>query len=83
MRDLLPSLVASSLGDVQLEERPAPESELDLSAWIEDAVHDAEARTLTIVWAKRRAQRTLGVAAELPRSRGSPAARVQRPSPPW
>lgn len=51
LRDLLPSLVASSLGDVQLEERPAPESELDLSAWIEDAVHDAEARTLTIVWA--------------------------------
>lgn len=51
LRDLLPSLVASSFDGVQLEERSAPVAEVDLSTWIEDVVHHADARTLTIIWA--------------------------------
>lgn len=50
LRDFLPSLVEYSLDRVTLEEREAPSAALDLSAWIDDVVHDAAARTLTITW---------------------------------
>lgn len=51
IRDLLPSLVAGKLDGVQLQEREAPVAEVDLSAWIDEAVHHADARTLTVTWA--------------------------------
>jgi hypothetical protein len=51
LHDVLPSLVACSLDGVRCQERPAPVTDLDMSAWIDDVVHDAEARTLTILWA--------------------------------
>jgi hypothetical protein len=51
LRDLLPSLVAGSLDGVRLEERAPPAADIDLSAWIDDAVHHADARTLTVTWA--------------------------------
>lgn len=51
LRDLLPTLVAGALDGVRLEERTPPPSDLDLSAWIDDAVHHADARTLTVTWA--------------------------------
>lgn len=51
LRDLLPTLVAATLDGVQLEERAALVADVDLSAWIEEAVHHADARTLTVTWA--------------------------------
>jgi hypothetical protein len=51
LRDLLPSLVAGTLDGVRLEERAPPVADIDLSAWIEEAVHHADARTLTVTWA--------------------------------
>lgn len=50
LQDVLPSLVEYSLNRVTLEEREMGPSELDLSAWIEEVVHDARARTLSVVW---------------------------------
>lgn len=49
--DLLPSMVPLALDQLRLEERTAPAHEVDLSAWIEEVVHHADARTLTITWA--------------------------------
>lgn len=51
LRDLVPVLVRGALDDVRLEERPPPVTDLDLSAWINEALHHADARTLTITWA--------------------------------
>jgi hypothetical protein len=53
LRDLLPTLVVSSLDGVRLEERTAPVADVDLSAWIDEVVHHADARTLTIHWASK------------------------------
>jgi hypothetical protein len=53
LRDLLPTLVAATIEGVQLEERTAPVAELDLSAWIEEAIHHADSRTLTVTWASK------------------------------
>lgn len=50
LRDFLPSLVECSLDRVTFEERHAPPAAIDLSAWIDDVVHDAATRTLTITW---------------------------------
>lgn len=50
IHDLLPSLVSYSLDAVDLIEREAPTPMLDLSAWIDEVVHDATARTLRIIW---------------------------------
>ncbi len=52
LHDVLPGLVAHELKQADFEEREAPAAELDLSAWIEDVVHHADARTLTIHWAR-------------------------------
>lgn len=51
LHDLLPTLVVSSFDGVRFEERAAPVAEVDLSAWVDEAVHHADARTLTILWA--------------------------------
>jgi hypothetical protein len=51
LRDLLPTLVVSSFDGVRFVERAAPVAEVDLSAWVDEAVHHADARTLTILWA--------------------------------
>lgn len=51
LADVLPSLVSLGLDQLRLEERSAPATEVDLSAWIEEAIHHADARTLTVVWA--------------------------------
>lgn len=51
LRDLLPTLVACTLDAVRLEERAPPVADLDLSAWIDDVVHHADQRTLTVTWA--------------------------------
>ncbi len=50
LRDVLPTLVSHSLEGVELCERETPEASVDLSAWIDDVVHDAAARTLQVVW---------------------------------
>jgi len=50
LRELLPSLVRYSIDDVELLEREAINPGIDLSAWIEDVVHDAAARTLRVTW---------------------------------
>lgn len=51
LHQLLPSLIPYELKQVTFEERAALEPELDLSAWIEEVVHHADAKTLTITWA--------------------------------
>ena len=51
LRDLVPVLVAGALDGVRLEERAPPVADIDLSAWIDEAVHHARERTLAIVWA--------------------------------
>jgi hypothetical protein len=51
LRDLLPILVAGTLDGVRLEEREPPIADVDLSAWIDDVVHHADARTLSVTWA--------------------------------
>lgn len=53
LRDLLPTLVVSSMDGVRLEERTAPVADVDLSAWIDEVVHHADAHTLTIHWASK------------------------------
>lgn len=50
LRDFLPSLVQYSLDRVTLEERQKVATAIDLSAWIDDVVHDAGNRTLTVTW---------------------------------
>ncbi|MCB9606708.1 MAG: hypothetical protein H6716_08965 [Polyangiaceae bacterium] len=50
LNDLLPSLVAYELNGVELVERESMETEVDLSAWIDDVVYDAENRTLEVTW---------------------------------
>lgn len=49
--DLLPTLARSELDAVELVEREFPAAQVDLSAWIDEVVHHAELRTLTVVWA--------------------------------
>jgi len=50
LHDVLPSLVSYSLDGVDLVEREAPLSNVDLSAWIDEVVHDAALRTVRITW---------------------------------
>lgn len=50
LHDFVPEAIAASLEAVKLEERTPPVAETDLSAWIDDAIHHADARTLTVVW---------------------------------
>jgi hypothetical protein len=50
IHDLLPSLVSSSVEQVNLVERETPTGVVDLSAWIDEVVHDARARTLSVHW---------------------------------
>lgn len=50
LHDLLPTLVRYELARVQMEARELAPVEPDLSAWIEDVVHDAAARDLRITW---------------------------------
>lgn len=50
IRDLLRSLVNYSIDAVELLERDSPVAQPDLSAWVDEVVHDAAARTLTIKW---------------------------------
>lgn len=51
IQDVLPSLVKYRLDGVDLIERlsPAPDY-VDLSYWVQDVVHDATARTLSVTW---------------------------------
>ncbi len=53
LRDLLPALVAGTVEGVRFEERTPPLADTDLSGWIEEAVHHAKARTLTVTWASK------------------------------
>jgi hypothetical protein len=50
IHDMLPTLVSYDLDGVELSEREAPKATIDLSAWIDDVVHDAAARTLSVIW---------------------------------
>lgn len=50
LRDFLPALVSYPLAGITLQEREIVEPGVDLSSWIEDVVHDAALRTLTITW---------------------------------
>ena len=50
LRDLLPSLVAYSIDSVEFIERPPVANGIDLSAWIDEVVHDAAAHSLTVSW---------------------------------
>jgi hypothetical protein len=50
LHDLLPSLVSHSIDGVNLVERETPPRDVDLSAWIEEVVHDAAKRTLRVLW---------------------------------
>lgn len=51
LSDLLPALAPAPLDAVELLEREAPTNRVDLSAWIAEVVHHADARTLTVTWA--------------------------------
>lgn len=51
LSDLLPALAPASLDAVELIERDSPTAQVDLSAWIDEVVHHADARTLTVTWA--------------------------------
>lgn len=50
LRDLLPALVSCSLDGVNLLERESLPLTPDLSAWVEEVLHDAAARTLHVAW---------------------------------
>lgn len=50
LRDVLPSLFRHELAEVDLVEREMSAAPADLSACIDEIVHDAAARTLTIQW---------------------------------
>jgi hypothetical protein len=52
LHDMLPTLVSSAFEAVRFEEREMPPADVDFSAWIEDVVHDADARTLTVTWSQ-------------------------------
>ncbi|MBL8683568.1 MAG: hypothetical protein JNK05_30640 [Myxococcales bacterium] len=76
--ELLPALVAYHLDHVEAEERPSIERGVDDSTFVQEAVHDAALRTLTIHWSAHREPplgaweiaycgEALGRAAELPR----------------
>ena len=49
---LVPGLVACAFDSATFQERAYPPVDLDLSACIDEAVHHADARTLTIRWAR-------------------------------
>ena len=51
VKDLCPEFVFCPYRDVELQEREFPVGQPDLSRWIEHAVHDAAASTLTVTWA--------------------------------
>jgi hypothetical protein len=48
---LVPELIGASLETVTLEEREVPAAEVDLSAWIDEVVHDAARGELVVYWA--------------------------------
>lgn len=50
LHELLPSLVRYSLDGVELVEREPLVATIDLSAWVDEVVHDAAAHTLRVVW---------------------------------
>jgi hypothetical protein len=50
LRALLPTLVHASLDGSDIQERDIIEAGVDLSAWIEDVVHDAAQKTLVVHW---------------------------------
>lgn len=50
LRDLLPSLVCAPLEGIEWGEREAIERGTDLSAWIDEVMHDAAAHTLSVTW---------------------------------
>lgn len=52
LRGLLPTLVYASLNGSDVQERDAIEAGVDLSAWVEDVVHDAAQNTLQVHWHK-------------------------------
>lgn len=51
--EVLPSLVCAPFESARFEEREAPGADDDFSAWLEDVVHDAAARTLTVTWSQQ------------------------------
>jgi hypothetical protein len=51
LHDLLPSLVRYDINRVEYAPPAITALEVDLSAWIEDAVHDAATETLSVTWA--------------------------------
>lgn len=52
VHDLLPTLVSYGLDGVSLEEREPIQRDLDLSAWIEQVIHDPADRTLQVTWSQ-------------------------------
>ncbi len=53
LTDLCPELVRAPTDQLNMQERTYPEGSPNLALWIESAIHDAEAGTLTVTWSTK------------------------------